>query len=211
MEGFRRVSMAPRCGKAAKQRDRRQSRRCRGANTTSNHDCAGIWWPVSRPASRIFWYRPRCFCSGGRPVLARAPQLALAASIMVLGTASGGIRAAADREACAATLPPGRLQLTLKLDEPVDPMGGLVQALPQGASCRGSITARWPTRQPSGAGLNWRTTGKWVPGSAGKPVRRNLDRRAGERGGRHTVTSRSDAVAESWPRLRDSMAAGLRW
>ena len=93
------------------------------------------------------------------------PRLALAAAIMLLGTASGGIEAAAEREACSARLPAGRLQLTLTLAEPADSAGGLVQATPRGASCRGSITARWPTRQPGRSGQAWRATGRWVAGS----------------------------------------------
>jgi competence protein ComEC len=124
------------------------------------------------------------------------PQLALAASIMVLGTASGGIRAAADREACATTLPTGRLQLTLQLDEPVDSIGGLVQALPRGASCRGSITARWPARQPSGAGLTWRTTGRWV---AGQP---------GSRFGGTLIVEQGNRVGAE-PSLADRMQSGI--
>ncbi|MEP7325533.1 MAG: DNA internalization-related competence protein ComEC/Rec2 [Gemmatimonadota bacterium] len=95
------------------------------------------------------------------------PQVGLAAAIMLLGAASGGIAAAADAEACATTLPAGRLELNLILSDPADSVGGLVRAVPRGASCRGSITTRWPAQKPSGSGLAWRTTGRWIAAQPG--------------------------------------------
>lgn len=92
-----------------------------------------------------------------------SPRFALGATVTLLGVMSGGLTSIADQEACSRRLPGGRLELTLALADPADPAGGLVRARPLGASCRGTVTARWLSRHPAKAGLAVRATGRWIP------------------------------------------------
>ena len=77
--------------------------------------------------------------------LARRPVLLLMAAAATLGAANGALATAADRDRCAARLPPGRQLVTVRLAEPAWPEGGQVQVVPLGARCHGEVAARWPT------------------------------------------------------------------
>jgi competence protein ComEC len=117
--------------------------------------------------------------------LARRPVLLLMAAAATLGAANGALATAADRDRCAARLPPGRQLVTVRLAEPAWPEGGQVQVVPLGARCHGEVAARWPRGSPSAAGLVVRVDAAWVPraGAAnradGTLVVRGADRPAG--------------------------------
>ena len=126
----------------------------------------------------------------------RARRLVLAGLVMLLGTASGAMKAAQDAEACGNTLPAGRLELILTLADPADSAGGLIRARPRGAPCRGAITARWPAREPSRSGRAWLTQGRWI---AGQP---------GSRYGGTLIVEQLDSL-DSNPSLSDRFRTGL--
>ncbi|HXE57257.1 MAG TPA: hypothetical protein VNK43_04595, partial [Gemmatimonadales bacterium] len=71
--------------------------------------------------------------------------------LLLVGALAGGLLSAvlarrADREACPARLPVGRVALTVKVVEPVDSRGGRTELRPEGAGCRGTVRARWPAQ-----------------------------------------------------------------
>jgi len=124
----------------------------------------------------------------GAALVARRRLGCLLAVAAALGHANGAVALLADRERCAARLPPGRPTLTVRLAEPAWPEGGLVQVLPLGAHCRGDVSARWPGGSAAGAGLEARVDATWIPrpGIAGRAdgtlVVRGADRPRGSPG-----------------------------
>src|SRR5215213_6815147 len=111
------------------------------------------------PASGVLWA-----WHAGRPLPV------LLAVGMALGRATAVVAWAADGESCAAKLPSGRVQLRVRLLEPVPVDGGLLGVRPVSAGCRGPVTARWPAGDPRPAGTVTQVDGTWTPraGVAGR-------------------------------------------
>jgi competence protein ComEC len=94
---------------------------------------------------------------------ARRPPVLLVAAALTLGRAGGELARLADHDSCAARLPAGRVQLVVRLVEPVGAEGGAVQIGPLAAGCRGEVAARWPRGSAAAAGLRSRVEGFWLP------------------------------------------------
>ncbi len=101
----------------------------------------------------------------------RAPLLPLLAGAALLGRLSGEVAWLAEASACAARLPAGLLQLSVRLLEPADSAGGRLFLQPVRAGCRSHIAARWPSGSAVDAGYTVQVTGRWIPrtGVAGRP------------------------------------------
>ncbi|HEU4698033.1 MAG TPA: DNA internalization-related competence protein ComEC/Rec2 [Gemmatimonadales bacterium] len=98
--------------------------------------------------------------------LVRAPRLRLAATVAALGLALGLVAWRREARSCAATLPTGRMRLAVRLAEPVDGSGGPVEVVPGAAGggwCDGPVAARWPPREPAGAGTVATVEARWAP------------------------------------------------
>jgi competence protein ComEC len=104
-------------------------------------------------------------------VLARRPLITLLAAATMLGRLSGQIAWIHEAGSCAARLPAGVLQLSVRLLEPADSVGGRLPVEPLGAGCNTPIMARWPVGVRTAAGASSRVTGRWIPrtGIAGRP------------------------------------------
>jgi competence protein ComEC len=87
----------------------------------------------------------------------------LIAAALVLGRAGGELARLADRDSCAARLPPGRVQLVVQLMEPVGPEGGRIEVVPVNARCRGEVRASWPRGSAAAAGVHCQVEGFWIP------------------------------------------------
>ena len=154
--------------------------------------------------------------------LSRRPLLLLLAAGAALGRASGELALTADRDRCAARLPPGRVRLRVRLTEPVDAVGGRVQVAPLAARCTGEVAARWPAGTAVDAGLDSRVEAVWIPraGVAGRAdgilVVRGADSADGSsESGRSTPdrprsreSRRSTAPARRWSMRSCSAAEG---
>jgi competence protein ComEC len=80
----------------------------------------------------------------------------------LLGALHGGVARLRDSTGCPARLPEGLVRLELRLQEPIDRLGGRVLVAPLHAGCTGEVTARWPQQQPVDAGAQLRVEGRWV-------------------------------------------------
>ena len=102
---------------------------------------------------------------------ARRPLITTLALAFLLGSLSGRIAWMRESGACAARLSPGELGLTVRLLEPADSSGGLLQVQPLDVDCRESIAARWPFGRPFAAGATALVRGRWIqrPGPASRP------------------------------------------
>lgn len=99
----------------------------------------------------------------GAALAAGHPLPVLLAAAASLGRASGELAWVAERDRCATRLRPGRVRLTVRLDEPVLAGGGAVQLHPVGAGCTGEVAGRWPGGTPVAAGYTSRVDGHWIP------------------------------------------------
>jgi competence protein ComEC len=93
----------------------------------------------------------------------RRPPYPLFISAMFIGRLGGELTTLSERSLCAATLPPSRLALRVRLLEPADEAGGRIAVRPLAARCSGSVLARWPRGHRAAAGRETRVTGSWVP------------------------------------------------
>jgi hypothetical protein len=89
-----------------------------------------------------------------------AAFLAAAALLGVLA-AAGAWRA--ERDGCAARLRAAAGEYRVRLREPADPDGGIVEVALLRAPCRGSIKARWPAGPELAAGTELRVLARWIP------------------------------------------------
>jgi competence protein ComEC len=107
----------------------------------------------------------------GAMLLRRHQSLGLLCAAAVMGRISGQIAWARETGSCAARLPAGQLQLTVRLLEPADSAGARVLVQPLNARCHGPVTARWPVGRRAATGLSFAIEGKWVPkaGVAARP------------------------------------------
>jgi competence protein ComEC len=98
------------------------------------------------------------------------PLITLLAAAMLMGRLSGELAAGAESGECAARLPAGAMKLVVRLLEPADSVGGLVQVQPRSARCIGVVTARWPVDHATDAGRIATILARWNPrpGSAGR-------------------------------------------
>ena len=98
------------------------------------------------------------YCAVALPVAlilaARLPLITTLGLTFLLGSLSGRIAWIREGSACAARLSTGQLGLTVRLLEPADRSGGLVQVQPLHVDCRESIAARWPFGRPFSAGAS---------------------------------------------------------
>lgn len=76
-----------------------------------------------------------------------------------------------EADLCTARLPPGPVRLLLRAAEPVGAEGEQIATVPYTRACGGSILARWPARNPVGAGTRAEVRGRWVAraGVGGRP------------------------------------------
>jgi competence protein ComEC len=81
---------------------------------------------------------------------------------LLAGRLAGEVAVVAEKEQCAARLPPQPVRLRVRLVEPVDSTGGTVLVAPS-AGCRGAVTARWPRMRPLIAGATAEVTARWMP------------------------------------------------
>lgn len=128
---------------------------------------AGLATGLSRfpaPVIVLILLVPLLVVGGGR---ARA----LCAGAIVLGLGAGGLARVRDAASCAATLPAGQVQLTLRAEEPVDSGGSRTEATLPAAGCGGSVAVRWPRSLRVSAGTEIEATGRWRPrqGRLGRP------------------------------------------
>ena len=103
-------------------------------------------------------------------MLHRRPLATLFASAFLLGRLSGEMAWRHERNSCAARLPAGLLQLSVRLLEPADSAGGVLAVQPMGTRCNGPVLARWPAGHRIDAGLVAQLTARWIPrpGVAGR-------------------------------------------
>ena len=105
-------------------------------------------------------------------LLSRRPLPALLAVAAVTGRGAAEIAWSAEQGRCAARLPERSVSLPVRLVEPADSRGGLVElALPEGG-CSGTVGARWPAGHPLDAGRTARVAARWErrTGTAGRPA-----------------------------------------
>ncbi|MGH7526109.1 MAG: ComEC/Rec2 family competence protein, partial [Gemmatimonadales bacterium] len=129
----------------------------------------------------------------GVPALSGRPLPVLLAAAGLLGRLSGEVARAAEQDRCAARLPEGgRLGLSVRLVEPVDPRGGRIMVEPLGAGCAGAVAARWPARVPLAAGRVARVRADWVArsGFGGRPGGMLVVTEVGELSGRPSIPAR---------------------
>jgi competence protein ComEC len=138
----------------------------------------------------------------GAVLLRHHPVLGLLCAAAAMGRISGQIAWARETGSCAARLPPGRLQLRVRLLEPADSAGARLVVQPLNAGCRGPVTARWPVGRGAAAGLSFAVQGKWMP-------RQGVARRPS---GTLIVASVSDPSGGPTPgeRIRTSLADASR-
>jgi competence protein ComEC len=86
--------------------------------------------------------------------------------LLVAATLLGGLEASLawrlERDTCASALPAARIRLRVRLADPVDREGGLVDVTPL-AACSGTVTARWPPGSAAAAGTTAQVVARWVP------------------------------------------------
>lgn len=101
----------------------------------------------------------------------RTPLVTLLGAAALLGRLSGEVAWLAQAGHCEARIPAGPLQLSVRLLEPADSVGGRLNVQPVGAGCIAPVTARWPPDHAADAGSVVAVTGRWIPrpGVAGKP------------------------------------------
>ncbi len=108
-----------------------------------------------------------------------APACAAAVLLLLIGRRSGtaaflaaaallGVLAAAgawraERDGCAARLRAASGEYRVRLREPADPDGGIVEVALLRAPCRGTIKARWPAGPELAAGTELRVLARWIP------------------------------------------------
>jgi competence protein ComEC len=92
--------------------------------------------------------------------------------VLLLGCLSGTLERVRLAESCAVSLPEGRVELTVRLIDPVSREGGRVQFRPVGAGCHGTVYGRWPAGTEGQPGEEWRVQGKWISPAEGKGARR---------------------------------------
>ena len=95
----------------------------------------------------------------------RTPLVTLLGAAALMGRLSGELAWLAQSGHCAARLPAGRLQLSVRLLEPADSLGGRLNVEPLQAGCIASVTARWPAGNAVPAGSIVAITGRWIPRS----------------------------------------------
>jgi competence protein ComEC len=101
----------------------------------------------------------------------RRPFASLLIAALLLGRASGELAWTHEAGSCAARLPVGRVRLSVRLLEPADAEGSVVQLRMLNTGCHGSVAARWPAHPVLSAGAEARVIGRWIPrfGAAGRP------------------------------------------
>jgi competence protein ComEC len=104
-------------------------------------------------------------------LLVRNSLVTLLAAAALFGRLSAELGRLRDETSCAARLPAGEMELTLRLLEPVDTMGAALEVQPLAAGCAGPVTARWAVSRFLPAGVTVRGTAKWIPrpGRSGRP------------------------------------------
>ena len=104
----------------------------------------------------------------------RFPVFAHGGLVALLGALSGSIARAEETATCTQRLPGGRLELTLRLGDPITTAGGLTTAAPMNAGCGGQVTVRWPASMDGQPGEEWRVEGKWIAPASGRGSRRGV-------------------------------------
>jgi competence protein ComEC len=92
----------------------------------------------------------------------RNPLSHLLLSGMLLGALHAALALRRDRAACAARFPAATIRVTVRLEEPADAAGGVLQVRPLQAGCSGSVRARWPRAAAASAGAVAEVRGRWV-------------------------------------------------
>ncbi len=135
-------------------------------------------------------------------LLARRPLLTVLGAAIVLGRVSGQIAWLREAGSCAARLPAGVVQLSVRLLDPVDSAGGRLAVEPLRAGCNTPIMARWPVGVEATAGASSEVTGRWIPrpGIVGRPSGILVISSVGKTYGRPAVPAR----------LRTSLTLGSR-
>jgi competence protein ComEC len=125
----------------------------------------GVLLPIAYGAGLatglLHFWAPVCVLAAGVMLATRRDQLRLSACVLLAGTLAGAVAVAADAASCAAAMPSGKVELTLRA---VDASAGraLVRVRLPDAACRGSIDARWPRGAHVLAGTTGRAEGQWV-------------------------------------------------
>lgn len=151
--------------------------------------------------------------------LARA-ELALLLGAATLGATHGRVAAWAAEGGCTAVIPEAAVALRVRLLEPVGEDGGVAQARPLGAGCRGTVVLRWPRHRSVAAGTVAQVRGRWIPAPAGLgPARGTLlvhtaevrqgSARAGDRL-RSEVTATSQRLYGPRAAMVDALVLGRR-
>jgi competence protein ComEC len=139
---------------------------------------------------------PFVFLMLGAGILAtwrRAPTAAFVLLLATLGRVDALVARLDSVATCAATLPPGPIELTVRLAELPDPNGGLLEVGPAGDECVGPILARWPAGDTvQTAGRAARVQGRWIPDTSalGQPGGLLLVESFSPAGGRPGVADR---------------------
>ncbi|HEX6644392.1 MAG TPA: DNA internalization-related competence protein ComEC/Rec2 [Gemmatimonadales bacterium] len=94
-------------------------------------------------------------------VLARSPLPRLLAGVAACGALAGAFSRALDAEGCAASMPDGRVEVTVRAID-ASAGRGLVRAELPGAGCAGTIDVRWRGGAAVAAGTVGRATGQWT-------------------------------------------------
>jgi competence protein ComEC len=103
----------------------------------------------------------------------RAPTAAFVLLLATLGRVDALVARLEASATCAAMLPPGPIELTVRLAELPDPNGGLLEVRPAGDECVGAVLARWPEGDTIlTAGRSARVQGRWIPDTSalGQPA-----------------------------------------
>ncbi|MEO8031030.1 MAG: DNA internalization-related competence protein ComEC/Rec2 [Gemmatimonadota bacterium] len=94
----------------------------------------------------------------------RWPTAGAVLLIALLGRLAALTALAESENSCAALLPGGQIDLTVRLNELPDWRGGLLEVSPVGGECQGSILARWPAGDTTlTVGRDARARGRWIP------------------------------------------------
>jgi competence protein ComEC len=114
---------------------------------------------------------PACAVAVLLVLLRRDASAAFHAAAIVIGVVAAVVAWRSERDGCAARLRAASGEYRVRLLEPADRDGGIVEAALPGAACRGSVRARWPAGEDVAAGTELRVLARWIPqpGIAGRP------------------------------------------
>ncbi|MGH7658598.1 MAG: ComEC/Rec2 family competence protein, partial [Gemmatimonadales bacterium] len=96
-------------------------------------------------------------------LLLRGRTAMLVAGALAMGRVGAEVAVWRAESSCGKRLPAASFKITGRLRDPAESRSGMVEIIPLGAGCHGSVRARWPRDHEGVAGSEWKISGRWVP------------------------------------------------